>query len=380
MWLVKEMTGSATAMASVFIANTIPRIIFSLLGGVSVDRYDRKVILVLSDSLRAVGVLALVLLAATKQLQVWHVAAFAAFNGALASFFVPAVSATVPNIVEQSELQKANALSGMSARIAGIFGGALGGLILGWAGLYGGYLLDTISYAVSALLIFSMAIPKLSQIRAQPILGGFSGVWHDFREGWAYIFAQRWLLAVVALSVVTVFVTLPAAQLIPALADELRLSDPRQVGFIWSGMTLGLFLGAFFLNAIREIPNKTLGVLVSACLCGGSSIIIGRASNYVAVLSGFVLMGFSLSVSMLLTTTLFQTLVPKEMQGRFFANVGLLTLGIQPLIMWLAGLGADWSSAATTFTMLGSISLIFAFLWTIQYREYLKYGRVSTNL
>jgi MFS transporter, DHA3 family, macrolide efflux protein len=372
MWLVKEMTGSALAMASIFIANTIPRIIFALLGGVSVDRYNRKTILVLSDSLRAVGVLGLVLLAKTSQLQVWHVAVFAAFNGAVASFFGPAVSATIPNIVEQGELQKANALNGMSVRIAGILGGALGGIILGLAGTWGGYLVDAASYATSALLIFGMAIPNLSQIRSQPIPLGFSGVWQDMKSGWTYILSQRWLLAVVVISVITTFVTLPAAQLIPTLADELKLTDPTQLGFLWSGMTLGMFLGAFFLNSVRQIPNKIFGVLISAFLCAISSVMIGLTQNYFVVLSGFVLMGFSLSLSTLLTTTLFQTFVPKEMQGRFFSNTDLLTLGIQPLVMGLAGLVADWSSATTIFVMLGSSLIVFSLLWTLQCREYLK--------
>ena len=372
MWLVKGITGSASAMASVFVANTIPRIIFSLLGGVSVDRYNRKTILVLSDSLRAVGVVGLVILATTNQLEVWHVAVFAAFNGAAASFFGPAVSATVPNIVEQDELQKANAINGMSVRIAGILGGVLGGIILNLAGTWGGYLVDAVSYALSALLILSMAIPGLSQIRTRSTPLGFSGIWQDLRDGWTFIFSQRWLLAIVIISIITTFVSLPAAQLIPALADELKLTDPRLLGFLWSGMTLGMFLGAFFLNLARQISNKTLSVLISAFLCAVSSVIIGATHKYLIVLSGFILMGFSLNLFSLLTTILFQTFVPKEMQGRFFGNTDLLTLGIQPLVMGLAGVGADWLSATTIFIMLGSGLMAFSLIWTFQYREYLK--------
>ena len=374
MWLVKEMTDSASAMASIFIANTIPRIIFSLFGGVSVDRYERKTILVLSDGLRALGVFGLVMLAMTNYLQVWHVAVFAAFNGAAASFFSPAVSATIPNIVEQGELQKANALNGMSIRIAGILGGALGGIILNLTGTWAGYLIDAISYAISALLILSMVIPKLSQIRIQPTPLGFSGVWQDFRDGWTYIFSQHWLFAIVIISTITMFVSLPVAQLLPTLADELKLTNPTLLGFLWSGMTLGMFLGAFLLNLIRQISNKTLGVLISAFLCAFSSVMIGATHTYIAILSGFVLIGFSINLSSLLTTILFQTFVPKEMQGRFFGNTGLLTLGIQPLVMGLAGLGADWLSASTIFVVLGSSLIVFSLIWILQYREYLKFS------
>jgi MFS family permease len=379
MWLVKEMSGSASAMALVFSANTIPRIVFSLFGGVSVDRYDRKTILILSDILRAVGVLGLVLLTFLDQLQIWHVALFSAFNGAIASFFGPAVSATLPNIVEESELQKANALNGMSVRIAGILGGALGGVVLGLSGTWGGYLVDALSYVVSTLLIFFMAIPRLEQLRNRPVTPGFSGVWQDFKDGWTYIFSQNWLLAFVILSVITTFVTLPAAQLIPTLADELMLTDPAQLGFLWSGMTLGMFLGAFFLNSFRQVANKTLGVLISAFLCAGSSVLIGISQNYFVTLGSFALMGFSLSTSMLLTTTLFQTIVAKEMQGRFFGNTGLLTLGIQPLVLGLAGFGADHFSAGTVLGILGYGLIALCIVWVLRYRNYLKLSPILSS-
>jgi len=74
-------------------------------------------------------------------------------------------------------------------------------------------------------------------------------------------------------------------------------------------------------------------------------------------------MGFSISLFTLLTTTLFQTMVPKEMQGRFFGNIGLLTLGLQPVVMWLAGVAADSSSALVVFTGLDSFLLIFSLAW-----------------
>jgi MFS family permease len=364
MRLVKELTGSAVAMASVFIANTIPRVVFSLLGGVSVDRYNRKLILVLSDSLRAAGILGLVWLALAHDLQVWHVALFAAFNGAVGSFFSPAVSATLPHLVDKEGLQKANALNSMGVRIAGIAGGALGGVVIGAADVWAGYLMDAVSYGISALLVWSMAIPKPEQIPGQPLSPGIAGVYKDLKEGLAYVFSQQTLLWLVLLSVAMSFVTLPVAQLIPALAEETHLTDPRQVGFLWSGMTLGLFAGAVLLNFVN-LSNQVLGALASAVLCGCSSILLGLSYVYPLTLTGFILMGFSISLFTLLTTTLFQTMVPKEMQGRFFGNIGLLTLGLQPVVMWLAGVAADSSSTTAVFTNLGGFLLVFILAWTL---------------
>lgn len=368
MWLVQQLTGSALAMATVFVANTIPRILFSLAGGVSVDRFDRKRILILSDLLRALGVSVLGLLVLAERAQMWHIVTVSALNGAVGAFFGPAVSAIVPAVVERDELQKANAVSGMSLRLASILGSAGGGLIVSAVGAGGGYLVDASTFLVSALVILAAAIPRLERVGGV-LPSGIAGVRRDLGEGLTYLFSQGALLRVVILSTAVVLVAIPVAQLLPSFAENaLSLTDARQVGFLWSAMTVGLFLGALFLSSVYEVPNQVLGVLVSALLFGGASLVLGLSSEFLVALAGIVLMGFSLSLVTVLSNALFQTLVPRDMLGRFFGNVGLVTLGLQPLVMWLAGFAADSFSAALVFGALGGLLLAFGCAWTLQYQ------------
>jgi MFS transporter, DHA3 family, macrolide efflux protein len=368
MWLVQQLTGSALAMATVFVANTIPRILFSLAGGVSVDRFDRKRILILSDLLRALCVSILGLLVLAERAQMWHIVTVSAFNGAVGAFFGPAVSAIVPAVVERDELQKANAVSGMSLRLASILGSAGGGLIVSAIGAGGAYLVDASTFLVSALVILAAAIPRLDRVRGV-LPSGIAGVRRDLGEGLTYVFSQNALLRVVILSTAVVLVAIPVAQLLPSFAENaLSLTDARQVGFLWSAMTVGLFLGALFLSSVYEVPNQVLGVLVSALLFGGASLVLGLSSEFLVALTCIVMMGFSLSLVTVLSNALFQTLVPRDMLGRFFGNVGLVTLGLQPLVMWLAGFAADSSSAALVFGALGGLLLIFGSVWALQYQ------------
>jgi MFS transporter, DHA3 family, macrolide efflux protein len=368
MWLVQQLTGSALAMATVFVANTIPRILFSLAGGVSVDRFDRKRILILSDLLRALCVSILGLLVLAERAQMWHIVTVSAFNGAVGAFFGPAVSAIVPAVVERDELQKANAVSGMSLRLASILGSAGGGLIVSAIGAGGAYLVDASTFLVSALVILAAAIPRLDRVRGV-LPSGIAGVRRDLGEGLTYVFSQNALLRVVILATAVVLVAIPVAQLLPSFAENaLSLTDARQVGFLWSAMTVGLFLGALFLSSVYEVPNQVLGVLVSALLFGGASLVLGLSSEFLVALTCIVLMGFSLSLVTVLSNALFQTLVPRDMLGRFFGNVGLVTLGLQPLVMWLAGFAADSSSAALVFGALGGLLLIFGSVWALQYQ------------
>jgi DHA3 family tetracycline resistance protein-like MFS transporter len=377
MLLVQRLTGSALAMGSVMIANTIPRIVFSLIGGVSVDRYDRKRILVLADVVRAISVGLLVALALTNHLQVWQVALFAAINGTATSFYSPAVSAATPGIVPREELQKANAVSSIIVRLAGVIGPAMGGLIIGVSGLWIGYTVDAASFAISAALILGITIPKLETKQKMPG-GNFTSVWSDLKDGVSYILKSPVALPMVLLSTAIAAAALPVAQLLPGFAkNDLILSNPQSIGFLWSAMTLGMFLGPLFLNSVYPIPNKTLGMLLSAILFGGGMVGLGLLRFYYVSLACIIVMGFGMGISLVLSTTLFQAIVPKEMLGRFFANSSLIILGLQPLIMAAAGWAADASSASLIFIICGSLLLAISFLWSLQYP---KLNRSVRNL
>ena len=152
MLLVQKITGSALALGTVFIANTIPRIVFSMIGGVTVDRYDRKKILILCDAVRAISVFALAALALTKNIQVWHIALVAALNGTASGFYPTAVSAVFPTIIEKDRLQKANAVGSINVRLSSILGASAGGFIFALLGATLGYTLDALSFLISALI------------------------------------------------------------------------------------------------------------------------------------------------------------------------------------------------------------------------------------
>lgn len=366
MLLVQTVTGSALAWGTVITVYTLPQILFSLIGGVSVDRYNRKKILIYSDILRALGVFSLALLSYFDILALWHITLVAAFNGAVGSFFSPAVSASVPQIVEKDDLQRANALNTMNVRVAGILGASLGGLVMGSLGAWGSYLFDAGTFFLSAFFIFSIQLPV---IRVDHVPShGMTGVWHDMKEGISFILSRRAVLALASLSVMVNMVALAVPVLLPSYYEEsLQRTNALGYGFLWSSVTIGMFLGAFMLNALRNVSNKVLWIWGAAVWYGLATFMMALFSNYWVAIVCMIGMSFSLSVSILLSTTLYQTLVPNEFLGRFFANLSLFTLGLTPLITWIAGYGADQTSAKEVFIILGTLLLGFCMLWATQY-------------
>jgi hypothetical protein len=132
-------------------------------------------------------------------------------------------------------------------------------------------------------------------------------------------------------------------------------------------MMVGLFMGAFVLSVYRNVTNKVLWIFAATFLYGLGTLTMTVFPAYWVAMGCMSWMSFSLSVSILLSTTLYQTLVPNEYLGRFFANLGLFTLGLTPLIIWIAGYAADQTSARIVFLVLGSMLLGFCVLWVTRY-------------
>src|SRR5690348_11105176 len=129
-WQVLLMTHSGTAMGIVLIASTLPRLVFMLFGGVAADRLPRRLILLWSDSGRGVVVLLISALGFAGLLQFWHLVVEALIFGIVDGFFMPAILALTPNLVEKDDLPSANALVSVSQTLTQLIGPILGaGLI-----------------------------------------------------------------------------------------------------------------------------------------------------------------------------------------------------------------------------------------------------------
>ena len=127
-WWVLEKTGSAAIMGAVLIFSFTPALIFSLVGGVAVDRFSRVWVMILSDLTRGVTVLVVSVLSVNGQLEIWHVYAASIIFGIVDAFFYPAYTAILPEITPHDLLTSANSLTSLSSNITSIAGPALAAL------------------------------------------------------------------------------------------------------------------------------------------------------------------------------------------------------------------------------------------------------------
>lgn len=124
-----------------------------------------------------------------------------------------------------------------------------------------------------------------------------------------------------------------------------------------------MFLGSLFLNAVYRVPNRVGAIFVAVTLYSLGFLGLSLAPPYLAAVLTMVAMGMCMATMTVLSTALYQALVPRELLGRFFANIGLLNEGLLPLMMWITGLAADDLGPARTFGVIGGLLALGALLW-----------------
>ncbi len=183
---VLDLTGSVSALGVVLAAQTVPLVLFVLLGGVWADRLPRQVVMLSSDLARAVSQAASAVLLLTGHAQVWELAALQAIYGTAEAFFGPASTAVVPQTVDASRLQEANALLGLSSSVSAVMGPAVAGVIVATIGPGWGLAIDAATFVISAAFLSRLRLPDAPPAVARRTLD-------ELRAGWQTFRSQTWL-------------------------------------------------------------------------------------------------------------------------------------------------------------------------------------------
>src|SRR3990172_11102073 len=164
-WWVLEETGSAVAMGTVLVFSQVPMLLFLLIGGVVVDRLPRIRVLITSDILSGLAVTFVAAFSWLDILELWHVYLASLIFGFVEAFFFPAYQALIPTIASQDQLVSANSLDGLSQRVTGIIGPALGAALVAVGGTSIAFGLDGLSFFISALCVLPLLHSNLDKIQ-----------------------------------------------------------------------------------------------------------------------------------------------------------------------------------------------------------------------
>ena len=337
-----QATGQATALALVGFFGFLPRIILSPLAGALIDRWNRKLVMMLSDLAAGLATVVLFALYQLDAMEMWHIYAAAAFAGAFGSFQFPAYSASISLMVSKKHLTRANAMLGVAESAANIFAPMAAGALLVFIGIGGVMTIDIVTFlfAIAALLLVRIPQPAKHHVEE----ARKRGLLADSVFGFRYIFARPSLSGLLflflALNLILTFCGGVLAPMILARSgdNELVLGTVQMlfgVGGLAGGALLSLWGGP---KAQHRIHALLLAVIASSLF---GEILLGIGQGILIWGAGAFLAMFFVPVANSSSHAIWQTKIPPHLQGRVFsARIVIGQIG-GAIALPLAGILAD---------------------------------------
>ncbi|HEX2189662.1 MAG TPA: MFS transporter [Longimicrobiaceae bacterium] len=333
---VFEKTGSATQFALVLFFAVLPGIPLSPLAGAYVDRWDRKRVMVATDTGAALATLLVALLLYADRLEMWHVYAVVTFGAALGAFQGPAHAATTSLLVPREQFARAMGMvqfGQAGVRIAAPIAAAGLMAAIGFRGIL---LIDFATFLFAAATLLLLAIP--SPQRA-PARGKRPPIWKEAAFGWRYLLDRRGLAGLVGV--------FAAINLCMAIAQGLyqpmvlSTASVAALGTISSVGGIGMLAGSLILSVWGGPRRKIHGVLAAAGLGGLSQLLLGLHPSLPVWAAGVFGVLFTVPfVSGLVSAVMMRKVAP-EVQGRVFATIQMVAMSSAPVAYLVAGPLAD---------------------------------------
>jgi NRE family putative nickel resistance protein-like MFS transporter len=357
--LISYLTQSGLAVGGLFVVRMLAPFIISPFAGVAADRFNRKHLLVAADLARALVVLGFLFVRDPQQ--VWALYALTAIQLGISGFFFPARNALLPDIVNRAELGGANALSSATWSVMLALGAAMGGLVAGQWGIYPAFIIDSITFFISALLIARIAYQPAIIEAVKGI--SLSSATAQYLEGLSYLKDHPDVLSI-ALHKSAIALTVGGGfQVVQvALAEKVFVigeGGGTSLGILYAVAGVGTGLGPLIARRFsgdRELILRKL-LMLSYILSVGGLVIGAQLTNFQVVLIGSLIRTAGGGLNWVFSTQLLLQLLPDRVRGRVFSSEfalftltnamgaaaagGLLDstqLGIRGLIWLMAGL------------------------------------------
>lgn len=354
-WWVLQTTGSATAMGIVLTCTFAPMVLFLLVGGVAVDRFPRRKVMLLSDVLSGLVVLLITVLAATGQLHMWHVYVASVVFGTVSAFFEPAYVAMVPTIAPEALLPSANALTSLSGQIVRIGGPVIAAAAIAAGSTTLAFALNSLSFFLSAVCLLLIREPPAEPT---PVSADHPpSVLRDIREGFGTVLGMPWLwITILVASLGNVTLSGPLAVALPFLVEQRFAANVGAYGLLQSALAVGSVLAALTLGRRGKPHHRGLLAYLGIVVTGLAALGFGLPLPFVAVALLAVIGGAGTSVFGLIWVNTLQEMVPRDRLGRVSSIDFLGSFALLPVGYTLTGWLADQVGASMVFIIGGALT------------------------
>ena len=368
---VLKTTGSSGKMGLVLAASLVPTLTLGFFSGTFIDRYSRKTIIVGTDLLRGIVLGCFAVLFILDMINFYLILALQVILSVNAAFFDPAIPSVIPQIVAEDQLTRANAFHQFVNGFSLVGGAMLGGMVVAGFGYVWVFLVNAVSFLVSALFESFIVIPPIQAEKKTSLI-------FDMKQGYGYLFENTSLMILLFMVMVIHFFVGSIEVFMPVIADRISGDGPKILGFFHAAfgsgtIAMGVFIGlGFSLNG--RLNKERLGLFVGTffigCLFVTSFFIQGssttRSSCFVLC---FFLMGCALSLASVSFKTTLQKKADNRYAGRIFALSGSLGNAAIPFAMMLYGLLLDRFNFRGLLLSTGMLLMFTSLISFVLYKE-----------
>ena len=346
-WLVLQLTDSGLALGITNALQFGPLVFFGLNGGVVADRFDRRRLLIVTQSALALLAAATGLLVATNLIQMWMIWVAALLLGLIMCIDKPALLSFVKDLVGEADLPNAVALNNAAISSGRMIGPAISGVIIASFGMAPSFLINAVSFGLVVLVLMILDVARLPVTRPGERKPG------QVREGLSYIRQDRVLmLTVIAMSVI--FIAAYNFQvMVPLVASRMFNGSSELFGIAMSSLGLGAVLGSLLIASWVK-P----GVSMIAVWCGLLSVVhiwLALPLGIYFALCGVFLLGVSCGFFNVTVTSTLQLRARDDVRGRVMAMYSIGILGSALVGAPLAGTLANIVGVSDTFLIIAAI-------------------------
>jgi MFS family permease len=356
-WLVYRLTGSSLLLGTVTFAGQIPVLLAAPVAGMVADRFNRRKVVIVTQTASMIFAGILAFLTITKRVTVGEVIALAALMGIVNAFDIPARQSFLVEMVGREDLMNAIALNSSMFNAARIIGPSVAGILVASVGEGWCFFANSVSYiaVIAGLLLMKIPPSRRREEKVSPF--------EHIKEGFRFVRDSVPIRTLMLLIGLVSLVAMPYAVLMPVFAAKILHGNARTLGILMTSAGVGALAGALVLAARRGVDG--LGrVIAIACGSFGTALICFSFSREWLVSSILLIpVGFSVMTQMGSTNTLIQAMVPDRLRGRTMAVYSMMFMGMAPIGALLSGALADHIGAPKTVAIGGVAAILGAIVF-----------------
>ena len=354
-WLVLELTHSPLSLGLVNLCRAIPVLFFTPLGGVAADKWERRRILMITQSSAMVLAFLLGALVTTGHVVLWQIYVIAALRGTIMSFNMPARQSMISDLVPRTDLANAIALNSATIHLTRVLGPSLGGVLIAFLGIDWLFYLNGLTFL--AILNTLRMLPDVGTLKKR------GGALREMADGFRYIRGHETIFFLVVLAIVPMLFGQPYITMLAVFAHSVLNIGPMGLGLLTSVASVGSVTGALAVAGRRTGPR--IGLMIAGIMVFGLSLILFSFSS--SLVSALIFLFFAGAANVFYNSTnngLIQSLVEDNYRGRVLSmlqlNRGLVPLGTAVTGFFAEKFGAPAALAgmSSMLIVLGGIALI----------------------